>query len=194
MKRIIFAVWLGFALARTTFAQTPGVINSGYPTKMENLLHQTGVVITSTSRSVGHVEGKEYLAETNNLYLRVGAEMVGNADNKTKIYGLVLQISFSSESRSRNIYVDYDELDGLLAGLNKVLVLQPELPVVQAKYQTKGGLIVGAYSTERRDVLGLIEFDGVDGSRIKLSLDKLRDFRDLVTAGKASLDLLRTTN
>jgi hypothetical protein len=178
-------------LALSAFAQAPAANNSAYPTRLETLLRRTGVVITSSSQAVGTVDGRLSGTESNHVTVVLRTEVISNADGKAKEFGLALEMVRAHESRSGIIYVDYDELDGLVAGINQLLELKPELPVVQAKYETRGGLIAVAYSTEKREVLGRLEISNDEAVRIGVSLDTLREFRDLVITAKKNLDLLK---
>lgn len=187
----IFPPLLVSMLALSTYAQTPEASNYAYPTKVENLLHQTGAVITTHRLESGTVEEKVFLTGTNSLTIAVRSEVISKADSKFKEYGLALQMGRKGEWNSRITYVDYDELDGLIAGINKLILLQPELPLVQARYETRGGLVVGAYSTEKREVIGRFQLNNNDPTWIKMSLDTLREFRDLITTAKNNLDLLK---
>ncbi len=176
-----------------SLAQAPADNSSAYPTKMERLLRRPATVITTSMLEVGGLDGKVFEAETNTLTVDIRTEVIGNPDSKAKEYGLALQMRHARDWRSRITYIDYDELDGLIAGLNKILSLQPELPVVQAKYETRGGLIIITYSTEKREVLARLALNNDDPNWIKMSLDSLKDFRDLIVTAKSNLDQLKTT-
>src|SRR5882672_11147346 len=93
-------------LASSTFAQAPADNNYAYPTKLENLLHRTGVVITTSSLEVGGVEGKMFQAESNYLTISVRTEVISNDSKMEKVYGLALQMGHANERHSRTTYVD----------------------------------------------------------------------------------------
>jgi hypothetical protein len=192
MKTILLFLLI-VAAASSGLAQAPAAGNSTYPTRLENLLRQTGMVITSSSQWVGTEEGRTPMSASNNLAIVVRTEAASDAEHRTKAYGLALQMRETRNWRSQTVYVDYDELDGLIAGINKLLVLQPEVQVVQAKYETRGGLMAASYTTEKREVLAWLEINNDDSSRVQISLDALRDFRDLIVTARKNLDLLRTT-
>jgi hypothetical protein len=103
-----------------------------------------------------------------------------------------LQLQDTHQWRSPITYIDYDEIAGLVAGINKTLALQPDLPIVRAKYETRGGLMVGTYSTEKREVPGWMEINQDETSQLKLTLDSLRELRDLLSAAKKNLDLIKS--
>jgi hypothetical protein len=189
MKALILS-FVVIAAAFSSFAQTP--LNSTYPTRLETVLRLTGVVVVSSSQIVGTEQGNMFGSESNTLTLAVRTETAIAPGYPEKVYGLALQFRESRNWRSQITYVDYDELDGLIAGINKLLALQPDLPVVQARFTTRGGLIASTYSTEKREVLGWLEINNDDTARIQTSLDTLRDFRALLVTAKQNLDQLKS--
>ncbi len=189
MKALIPAL-LVIAAAFSSFAQAP--LNSTYPTRLECTLRLTGGVVTSSSQVVGTEEGNVTGSGSNTLALVMRTEVATAPGDGEKVYGLALQFRETRNWRSQITYVDYDELDGLIAGINKLLALQPDLPVVQARFTTRGGLIASTYSTEKREVLGWLEINNDDTARIQTSLDTLRDFRGLLVTAKQNLDQLKS--
>lgn len=188
MKAII-ACLLIVLIASSAFALPGGTVYS-YPTKIETLLRRTGMVISSTSQPVGATQGVLRDSETNVLNVSVRTIVVSDA--KTRELGVAVQMRVTNDWRSPITYIDYDELDGLTVGINKTLALQPDLPVVRAKYETRGGLMVGTYSTEKREVLGWLEINQDESNQVKLTPDALRELRDFLITAKKNLDLIKS--
>jgi hypothetical protein len=174
--------------ALPAFAQTGGTYS--FPTKTESLLRRIATVVTTSGQPVGTVQGTLRDVDTNIMTISVRTVSVTAA--KTTEYAVTLQIRDANHWRSPSTYVDYDELDGLIAGINKTLALQPAVLVVRTKYETRGGLLVGTYCTEKSQILGWLELNPDQSNQIKMPLETLRDFRDLLVTAKKSLDALRS--
>ena len=187
MKSFALYSWLLLA-ALPAFAQSGGA--NTFPTKTEALLRRTGTVVTTSGQPVGSVQGSLRDVDTNIMTISVRTLSV--TAGKATEYAVTLQMQDANHRRSPPVYIDYDELDDLVAGINKTLALQPELTLVRTKYETRGGLLVGTYSTEKSQILGWLELNPDQASQVKLPLETLREFRDLLITGKKSLDLLKS--
>jgi len=190
--KTIFTILFAAGLALSTLAQAPSDNPSAYPTKMETLLRSIGVVINSSSQPTGSVEGRALQSDTNILTIFIRTQVIGSTDKKAREDGVALQMRDAHQWHSHITYVDYEELPGLITAINRLMALQPELPVVQAKYETRGGLYVATYSTEKREVLARIQINNDESNQIKISREVLKDFRDLLLTAKRNLDLQRT--
>ena len=109
-----------------------------------------------------------------------------------KAYGLAIEITGNNRPRERT-YVDYDEIDSLLNGVNylsKITCDVTPLPSFEASYTTKSGLRVVASSARRQG--GIQTFlQYCDQPRILLTSDQLAQFHGLVDQAKNSLDSIR---
>jgi hypothetical protein len=189
MKTIALSFLLALAAA-SAFAQPAPALP--YPTKIESLLRRIGEVVNSSSDDVGTVDGTLGHSQTNILTLVVRWQAVVDAYTREKEYGLDLQMGHSHAWGAQHTYVDYDELNRLVAGIDKLMLLKPELPVVQSRYETRGGLIVATYSTEKREILGRIQLSNDQTFWLQITPQTLKDFHDLLITAKNNLDTLKS--
>ena len=109
-----------------------------------------------------------------------------------KLYGLAIQISGNSIPAER-LYVDEDEIDALLSGLNYLIKINYEvtaLPGFEASYTTKGGLQVMANSVRKE---GGIRFSlqGNYSPPIALSSMQMTQLYTLITQARKNLDAIK---
>lgn len=166
-----------------------------FPTRLEELLEKTGAVVVKGTTSVGSVSGLRgtaYVTSWEILDVRAGR----------REYGISIEIRESArDERERErerergdvAYVDYDELDPLINGLDHLLKLDntaTKLTTFEAQYRTNGYLSVfrfnttGGYGTA-------VSAAGRRGARLILRPTGLVEFRDMIRSAKAVIDEAR---
>jgi hypothetical protein len=110
-----------------------------------------------------------------------------------KVYGLAIEIAGNPLPRER-IYIDYDEIDSLLNGINylsKITYDVTPLPSFEASYTTKAGLRVVAYSARRQGGIQMF-LQYCDQPRILLTSDQMAQLHGLIDQARKTLDSTRT--
>ena len=158
-----------------------------YLTKMEMLLEKTGAVVVKGSTNVGTVSGLRGTASFTSW------EMVDTQAGRAE-YGISIVIADPGRPDSAEVaYVDYDELDPLIKGVEHLIRLEnsaTKLQRFEAQYKTEGGLAVfrfntpGGYGTA-------VSVEGVRGPRLVLRPTGLVEFRDMVESAKTIIDEAR---
>lgn len=179
------------SLAATASAQQaarPEAPASTPKTKLEAFEHQTGTVIIRGFTSVGAVIG---------LYggsASVNAQQFTNATTGKRELGIVVEVKEAGRlERQGRSYIDYDEIEPLLHGIDyvaKVDSTSTKLADFQADYETRGDLTVSTFSTKSgvKAAIGSGRIGSVD---LIISAADLQQFRGLVASAKATLDELR---
>lgn len=154
-------------------------------TKIERFVAQDGAVI---------VRGFSQPGKMNANYsgiIVVSAQEFLNASNGRRELGITIEVKESGRiERSNTSYVDYDEIDSLLKGIDyieKIDKSATKLDEVQADYRTKGNLSVSVFSD--RDGLSASVSSGVIGRTSAFFwLKDMGIFRKLIVDAKARLD------
>lgn len=110
-----------------------------------------------------------------------------------KAYGLAIEIAGNPLPRER-IFVDYDEIDSLLNGINylsKITYDVTPLPSFEASYTTKSGLRVVATSVRRQGGIQFFLQYG-DEPRILLTSDQMTQLYGLIGQAKDNLTSIKT--
>ena len=139
---------------------------------------RTGTVIV---KGVGQIGSMSVGAAT----LAVRCKVSADATAGHKVYGLAVEIAGSDQSRERT-FVDYDEIDSLLDGINyldKITYDVTPLPSFEAYYTTRTGLRLVAYSARRQGGIQMF-LQYCDQPRIPLTSDQVTQFRNLIEQAK----------
>lgn len=157
-----------------------------YLTKMELLLEKTGGVIVKGSTNVGTVVG-----------LRGGsAAFTGweilDAQTGRAEHGVSILISEPGQAEEREVaYVDYDELDALIKGLDYIIKLDntaTKLSRFEAQYRTRGGLSIFRFNTPGGYGTAISTGGVRGGPRLILRPTGLVEFRDMMESAKAIIE------
>lgn len=188
-SRIINVVVL-LLLAIQVAAQQSGSAASQQPatpkTKLETFAAQTGVVIIEGYSKLGTIRGKYGTVE-------IQAKEFVNAASGKKEKGITFEVTeagrLERESRS---FIDYDEIDSLLKGIDYVAKIDKsatKLDAFEAEYRTKGELEITTFSSDT-GVEVAVQSGRIGGATAFLSLDHLQQLRALIVDAKATLDAL----
>ena len=109
-----------------------------------------------------------------------------------------IAIAIESNQAKMLLFVDYDELDALIHGLDflsKVTYDVTTMPAFDATITTRSGFRAGANSERRQGSIQLfLQFDEPATYRIPLSPDQFAQFQSLVSQAKTALDTARSKN
>ncbi len=196
MKKLLLLILIG-TIASQVFAQNQKADSSAKEpkTKLEAFEAQTGVVIIRGFSTTGTVKGK--------LGTRVTIECreFTEASSGKSEYGIAIGVA--GEDSTCTSYVDYDEIDSLLKGIDYVAKIDKsvtKLDRFQADYRTKDDLVVStfniepmnsAFDTDQNEIQASIQSGIIGTATAFLSIDNLTAFRGLIKQAKEKLDSIR---
>jgi hypothetical protein len=157
-------------------------------TKLEAFERQTGTVIIRGFTTVGSVRG---------IYggtASVEAREFTNATTGKQEFGIVVEVKEAGRlEREDRSYIDYDEIESLLRGIDYVVKIDSsatKLADFQADYHTKGDLTITTFSSGS-DVKAAITSGRIGSVDVIITTADLQQFRNLVAAARTKLDELR---
>ncbi len=173
-------------LLNAAFAQETNVYLTP-PTRLDAMETNTDTILIRASALMGSVAASGGTVS-------VKARDFTDAGANQRELGISIDIAMGG-LRVDSVLIDYDELNGLLNGidyLNRVDWSITSFPAFDASFTTRGGFRVLAYGGRRT---GAIEYS-VRTSRtaspaLPLSRDQLGQLRSLVDQAKAKLDAIR---
>jgi hypothetical protein len=187
MRLTLTLTFLLFA-SSVAFAQTPkATATPEGKTNLETFQAKTGAVIIKGFTRQGSIRGVGGTVEVSNR------EFI-DAQTGKKAYGVVVEVKESGRlERSNRSFIDYDEIDSLLKGIDYIAKIDStvtKLKNFEAQYTTKGEFSVTVFN----DAEGLqvaITSGRFGGVSMYLKLEELVNFRKLITDAKAGLDEIR---
>ncbi len=191
MNRVfLFVVLLSFAYPFGTFAQEHKGEVSKPKTRLEALERQVGTVVIKGYSTVGEV------ADLGTI--RVESREFIDPTTDDKQLGIVIDVISSGRyERENRSFIDYDEIDPLLKGIDYVLKVDgssTKLNNFEAIYQTKGDLRVTTFSSYRSSkgrISAAVKSGMLGGATAFISTDKLMELRSLIAEAKQQLDLIK---
>lgn len=167
--------------------QQPSPEPEEFLTRLEATLEKTGAVIVKGSTGLGSVSGVRGTAS-------VTSWEILDAGTGRREYGVGVTIRDDERPGvEERAYVDYDEIDPLIAGLNDILKLEnsaTKLARFEAQYRTRGELAVFRFNTQG-GYGAAVSIGGRRGPRLVLRPSGLVEFRDLLESAKAVIDEAR---
>jgi hypothetical protein len=161
-----------------------------FQTKLESLMSETGAVIVKGFTRVGSMSGSRGAAFV------TGWE-VTNARTGRRALGVSVEISDSTQNRpdlEERAYIDYDELDPLLKGIDYIMRLDDKatkLSRYEAQYQTRGGLVLATFNIPDGTRTAISTWGG-RRPRFVLRQTGLAEFKNLLESAKEVLDAPRS--
>jgi len=186
MMNVVVLLFLGIEAAAQPSG--PGVGQQLAPpkTKLETFAAQTGVVIIEGYSKVGTIRGRYGSVE-------IQAKEFLNAASGKKEKGITFEVTeagrLERESRS---FIDYDEIDSLLKGVDYVAKIDKsatKLDAFEAEYRTRGDLEISTFSSDT-GVEAAVKSGRIGGATAFLSLEHLQQLRALIVDAKTKLDAL----
>ena len=187
-KQLKNLVYLGFVLHLMTVpAGASGFDSVG--SKLEAFNAKTGVVMIRGFEKVGSIFA---------LYgsqLDVESKEFINVSEGTTQYGITIELIklVGETSIKRKSYVDYDEIDSLIEGIDYITKVSPSVTQFehfQADYKTRGDLKVSIFSSDE-GVLGVVTSGKEGGVSIYFKLDTLTQVKALLLHAKRRIDVIR---
>ena len=146
MKKISILMVLGLLLgsnsiqAKSLKDQVPVT-----KTKLEKFSARTGTVIIQGFEEIGSVYGLD------NTNITIKSKEFINVSTGKKEYGITIEVK--SESRGDTSFIDYDEIDSLIKGIDyisKVDTSATKFTNFQADYKTKGNFKISTFNKESK--------------------------------------------
>jgi hypothetical protein len=155
-------------------------------TRLERFSAKTGVVL---------IRGFSETAKLSGLYgstvVLEARELVDAATND-HAYGLTVSVKEATGlERRETSYIDYDEIESLLRGLDyiaKVNKSATRLANFQADYRTRGDFELSTFSTQPEGVMASVKSGVLGGATAFFSIDKLASLRNAIVQTKVVLD------
>ncbi|HLL70962.1 MAG TPA: hypothetical protein VK363_05980 [Pyrinomonadaceae bacterium] len=158
-------------------------------TRLEALQLKIGAVIVRGSQRVGTVRHPA------SGRVDVAALEVVDTTSNNRARGLSLTIEEAGErGRQAVVFVDYDEVAGLLEGLESMSRLdrgETQLPNFEVSYRTKGDLIVSVFSTRSGIVRCVVSGGPYAPAAVSFPSEEVGNLRSLISTAKNRLDETR---
>jgi hypothetical protein len=126
-----------------------------------------------------------------NFPIEIRVEVLTNLLSSNVVYGVSLRTRISAKQLAVD-YIDYDELDGLIRGIQFISQSdhsQTPMDNFEAAYRTRCGMSVLKVSNGNKLTIVMKSGDA-DGARNQMASFVLDDFGRYLTAGKAKIDAL----
>jgi hypothetical protein len=183
---LIFALSCGQAGAQQK-RQRPAFETLDPRTRLEALQLKIGAVIVRGSQRVGTVRGQGRV--------EVAALEVIDTGSNVRARGLSLSIEEAGErGREAVVFVDYEELPGLMEGLESMSRLdrgETQFSNVEVSYRTRGDLLVSVYSTRGGIVRCVVSGEPLTPAAVTFPAEEVGNLRALIATAKNRLDEAR---
>lgn len=191
-----------FALLLILFVAFAGMVAAQQPappsspvqfdplTRLEAFDSQVGTVVIKNYTYIGSVSGLSGIA------MITSYEFV-DAQTGRKEYGIGVEIRENTrsekEGREERTYVDYDEIDALIRGLDYIIKIERSatLENFEAQYRTRGELSVSTFIRPNGALQAAVSIGLFRKAEVVISTGKLADFRKLIADAKATLDKIK---
>jgi hypothetical protein len=154
-------------------------------TKLEKFQARTGAVIIKGYTRVGFVTGTGGRASVLSMEFT-------DAQSSRKEKGIVIEVTESGRlERSNRSYIDYDEIDSLVQGIDYIGKIQGSVTTqanFEASYKTRGDFSVTTFNTSSGDLNVAVTSGRIGQASVYLELGDLPKFRDLIVQAKAKLE------
>lgn len=157
-------------------------------TKIEAFEAQSGSVLIRGFSQIGQLKG----AYGGTVTVQ-SIEFTLAASGK-KEYGISIDVGESGTlERSNRSFIDYDEIDPLLKGIDYVAKVDgsaTKLANFQADYRTRGDFRVSTFSSPK-GIMTSVESGSIGSTSIFLTTSALGQFREIISNAKAKLDSIK---
>ena len=188
MKYIISIIILLIA-PTFIFAQDNNASKSKTKTKLEQFSAKTGSIIIHGFEVIGSVAGKYGSSIT------ISSEEFVDAATQHSEYGITIDITESQKNYDRRTcYIDYDEIDSLVEGINYISNLNStstELSMFQADYKTKDDLRISVYNDNKNKLAVAISSGKYSGKTAYFELLDLPRIKKIIIDGKLKIDSIK---
>lgn len=158
-------------------------------TRLEAFQARTGIVIIKGSSRIGVAAGLDGTS------LEVETRELRDAGSNSREYGITVEVRETGANGRRSLsYIDYEEIDSLLKGLeylSKIDNSVTQLNRFEADYQTRGELLVSAFSGRGGGVTLAIASGHFRKATSLFRLEDLKVIRGLIIEAKTQLDAIQ---
>jgi hypothetical protein len=183
-------LWPHTVTAQATFQERARLADDFSPapapkTRLEAFTRSGGDIVLRELTDTGTIEARGTVT--------VAAIIMRNLTSGTEAKGIALTVRTAAASREALGYVDHDEIESLLAGIDTVARIDPatvKLAKFEAAYQTRGDIRVLMFNTDgvAGNTLASVELGRVAGMRADFKFEDLARLRRFVATAKAILD------
>ncbi len=187
---LTLAVVLFAACAASAQAARPAATPAPTPTpaegtKLERFQARTGAVIVKGYSDLGKLSGTGGTVEV------TGMEFT-DAQSGVKAQGVIIAVAGSGRyDRPVNSYIDYDEIDSLIKGIDYVSKIDKtvtRLDNFEAAYRTRGDFSITVFNDSGGKISVAVTSRRIGGESVYLKLEDLSTFRELILMAKGKLD------
>jgi hypothetical protein len=187
----VLLVFIAATSGASSFAQRPGPqfwrrlsCEPVEPrTKLEAFDERYGTVVVKGFTQVNSIDVRG---------VRVDAVELRDTARATRVTGIVIALGTPGERPQENrAFVDYEEIDGLLAGIDavsRVNETMTKLAGFEGKYRTLGDFEVGVFRQTRSGNAVSLTSGVCEQARLTMTLDELIKVRAMIAEAKAKLD------
>lgn len=183
MGRMARVALLGLSIALPGMAGAQSA-PAGAQTKLEAFSARTGFVVIKGYTVVGGMSGK------GSLWVEV-REFKDAANPRVSEYGIAVEVEAPDRlGLKRTVYVDEDELDGLVRGieyLGKLDKTATSMRNFEAIFRTRGDLGVGVYGSALGEPGFAVTTARIGGSIAGFKLTEIATFHKLITDARAQI-------
>jgi hypothetical protein len=184
-RKLVLVILLGVPTLSAAQSTHPDAETT---TKLQDFIAQYGVVIIRGFSTIGEVKG---------LYgtsITIDSKEFTNASTGSIQYGITIEVTETTRvERDHTSYIDYDELESLLNGLDYIGQVDrsaTRLDAFQADYRTRGDFQVSVFSSGSKTLVA-VQSGSIGSTSAYFKLEKLGEFRDLILQAKMKLDSLQ---
>lgn len=178
------AAMVGFSSAAIAQNQQQPPTQSQPKTKLEAFTGETGVVMVKGYTDVGAIQAQGRVTVT--------AMTFRSAQDDQQRAGIVVAIKGGGTyDREGTSYIDLDEVDGLLKGIDYIAKADnavTKLKNFEAIYSTKGDLKLTVFSNSQGGRSAAIQSGTYGPATAWLTMDQLQKLRGLIVAAREALD------
>jgi hypothetical protein len=177
------------SIVRSMHAQQQTEQPRDVKTKLEAFQAKTGVVIIRGFSEIGTTAGMYGTS------VKVESKEFTEATTGRREYGITVEVKGGGRlERENTSYVDYDEIDSLIKGIDYIAKIDStvtKLNNFQADYKTKDDLSFSTFSSQGEVLFG-VQSGRIGPALAYFNMSKLPEIRDLIVSAKAKLDSIRT--
>lgn len=187
---LIFVICAASAAAQQGAPRLPAPIPFEPSTRLEALDAQVGTIIVKNYTYIGSVSG------FGGIVMVTSYEFV-DVQAGRKDYGIGIELRETGrserEGREARTYVDYDEIDALIRGMDYISRIERSTSMenFEAQFRTRGELTVSTFLRPNGTLQSEVAIGLFRKAGITISLGRLADFRKLIVDSKATLDKIR---
>lgn len=156
-------------------------------TKLEAFQVQTGTVVIKGFAEIGRVAGLGSV--------EVSSMEFTDATSGRKQPGVLIEIKETGRIENTNrSFIDYDEVDSLLKGLDYISKATPDVTKLgqfEATYKTKGYFSATTFSNRSGKIEAEVKCGNFRPANAFLSLQQLSELRTLIEQAKQKLDSIK---